>query len=117
MAKRHVIQYYLELENEYLEMQDTLNELQQLAQEGKIEESTYLETKKEVDVIKSNYERVAYILFLLNKPNRKDKDEDAVSKKWYDYLKTSSKEAILDESKDALSHIKKIISEVKENDR
>ena len=71
MAKRHVVQYYIELENEYLEMQDTLKELQQLAQEGKIEESTYLDTKKEVDLIKSNYERVAYILFLLNKPNKK----------------------------------------------
>ena len=116
MAKRHVVQYFLELENEYVEMQDTLKELQQLAHDGKLEESAYLETKKEVELIKTNYERVAYILFLLNKPNRKDKDEDKIAQSWYDYLKTSSKEAIVDETKDALKHIKEIIKEAQANE-
>ncbi len=116
MAKRHVIQYFLELENTYIEMQDTVKELQQLASEGKVEESTYLDAKKDIDVIKENYDRVAYIMFLFNKPNRKSKEEDEVNKKWYDYLKTSSKEAVVDESKDALAHFKKMVEELKEND-
>ena len=115
MAKRHVIQYFLELENTYVEMQDTLKELQQLASEGKVEESAYLDVKKDIDAIKENYDRVAYILFLLNKPNRKSKEEDEVTKSWYKYLKTSSKEAIVDESKDALAHFKKTLKEIKDN--
>ena len=115
MARRHVVQYFLELENTYIETKETLDELQELAQAGKVEEETYLDVKKDFEVIKANYDRIAYILFLLNKPNKKNKKEDEVSKTWYDYLKTSSREAIVDESKDALAHIKETIREVKKN--
>ena len=116
MAKRHVIRYFLEMENTYIEMQDTLKELQQLAQDGKVEESTYLSAKEEVDIIKQNYERISYIMFLLNKPNRKSKNdyEEKLNKQWYDYLKSSSKEAVLDESKDALLEFKKIVRSIKD---
>lgn len=116
MAKRHVVNYFLELENTYVEMQETLKELQVLASEGKVEESTYLSVKEEVEVIKQNYERVAYILFLLNKPNRSKKEayEERINKSWYDGLRFSSKEAIVDESRDALSHIKEILKGVKD---
>lgn len=115
MAKRHVVQYFLELENTYVEMQDTVKELQQLAQEGKVEESAYLDAKKDIETIKQNYERVAYIIYLLNKPNRKTKEEKQVETSWYNCLKTSSKEAIVDETKDALSHFKGIVEELKQN--
>ena len=114
MAKRHVIQYYLELENTYIEMKDTLDELQKLAKEGKVEESTYLSAKEDMDVIINNYERISYIMFLLNKPNRKAKEskEEEINKQWYAYLKGASKEAILDESKDALAEFKKKVREL-----
>ena len=100
-------------------MQDTLKELQELAQQGKVEESTYLETLKEVETIKQNYERVAYIIFLLNKPNREKKNdyEEKLNRDWYECLKFSSKEAILDESRDALSHFKEIVKEIKNGQR
>ena len=119
MARRHVIRYFLELENTYVEMQETLKELQELAQQGKVEESTYMETLKEIEVIKQNYERIAYIIFLLNKPNREKKNdyEEKLNKEWYGYLKFSSKEAIVDESKDALSHFKEIVREIKDGQR
>jgi len=118
MAKRHVIQYFLELENTYEEMKDTVKELQEMAVKGNLEESTFLEAKKDLEVIQSNYERVAYIMFLLNKPNKQEKEsaEEDVNKQWYDYLKFSSKEAIVDESKDALSHLKELIKEAQKDD-
>lgn len=111
MAKRHVIRYFLELENQFIEMQETVKELQQLASDGKVEESTYLNAKEDMELIKQNYERIAYIIFLLNKPNRKEKDkyDEKVNESWYKLLKTSSKEAIVDETKDALAHFKKIV--------
>ena len=116
MARRDVIQYYLEQEHEYVEMQETVKELQELASEGKVEESTYLNAKQDIELIKQNYERIAYIIFLLNKPNRREKDKyDAkVNESWYKILKTSSKEAVLDESKDALSHLKETIRSLKD---
>ena len=44
-----------------------------------------------------------------------NKEEDKVTKSWYDVLKTSSKEAIVDETKDALAHFKKTMKEIKNN--
>lgn len=116
MAKRHVVRYFLELENTYVEMQDTVKELQELAKEGKVEESMFLNMKQDLDVIKENYERVSYILFLLNKPNREKKQdyEEKLNADWYRYLKCSSKEAVVNESKDALSHFKKMVKELKD---
>lgn len=116
MAKRHVIKYYLEVENTYIEMQETLKELQKMASEGKVEESVFLNAKEEIDIIKNNYDRLSYIMFLLNKPNRKSKNDydEKINKSWYDYLKSSSKEAIMDESRDALKEFKKIVRSLKD---
>ena len=72
---------------------------------------------KEIQVIKQNYERIAYIMMLLNKPNRKSKEakEETMNRKWYDYLKGSGKEAILNENRDALADLKKFLEETEKN--
>lgn len=111
MAKSHVVQYFLEVENQYLEMAENLKEMQQLAAENKISAADYEQILREVDLLKSNYERIAYIMFLLNKPQRKGKKPTTAELKWYEALKTSSKEAILDENRDALCTIKQLIKE------
>ena len=111
MAKSHVVQYFLEVENQYLEMAENLKEMQQLAAENKISAEDYEQILREVDLLKSNYERIAYIMFLLNKPQRKSKKPSTDDLKWYEALKTSSKEAILDENRDALCTIKQLIKE------
>ena len=113
MAKSHVVQYYLEVENQYLEMAENLKEMQELVAENKISAEDYEQVLREVEIIKSNYERIGYILFLLNKPNRKNKKLDATSLSWYAALKTASKEAIVDENRDALCTIKALIKEGK----
>lgn len=109
MAKSHVVQYYLEVENQYLEMAENLKEMQQLVAENKISADECEQVLKEVEVLKANYERIAYIMFLLNRPNRKNKKVDATTLSWYKALKTASKEAILDENKDALCTIKALL--------
>lgn len=113
MAKSHVVQYFLEVENQYLEMADNLKEMQQLASENKISAEDYEQILKEVETIKANYERIGYIMFLLNKPKRKGKKLDAATLSWYDALSTASKEAIIDENRDALCTLKSLIKEGK----
>ena len=119
MAKRHVVRYFLEVENNYVETMEVVKELQELAQQGKVEESTYLNAEKDLELIKTNYERLAYIIFLLNKPNREKKNDydEKINKSWYNSLKFSSKEAIMDESRDALAHFKEIVKGVKDGQR
>lgn len=113
MALRHVNQYFLEIENQYFEMLDDLKELKELYAEHKIDDITYNQVSDEVTVLKQNYERIAYILFLLKQPNKKNKGEAKISKSWYDALKYSSKEAIVNENNDVLKHIKELIKEGK----
>ena len=113
MARSHVVQYFLEVENQYIEMAENLKEMQQLAAENKISADDYEQILREVEIIKSNYERIGYIMFLLNKPQRKGKKLDKTTLSWYEALKTSSKEAILDENRDALCTLKALIKEGK----
>ena len=113
MAKSHVVQYFLEVENQYLEMAENLNEMQKLAADNKISPDDYNQILKEVELIKSNYERIGYIMFLLNKPQRKGKKLDETTLSWYKALQTSSKEAIINENNDALCTLKKLLREGK----
>ena len=109
MAKADVNLYFLEVQNEYFEMLDNLKEFKELAQEGKITQEDYDQMLKEVELVKSNYERIAYIIMLMNKPNRKDKEQADINKSWYNALSGASKEAIINESKDVLADLKAMI--------
>ena len=115
MAKADVNLYFLEVQNEYFEMLDNLKEFKELAQEGKITQEDYEQMLKEVELVKSNYERIAYIIMLMNKPNRKDKEQADINKSWYNALNGASKEAIINESKDVLADLKALIKKGQEN--
>ena len=112
MSKRHVNLYYLQCENDYTEMLENLKDFKDLLNENKITQEEYVDYVRQLELVKSNYERIAYIMFELNKPNRKNKEEDDIAKSWYKALKFSSKEAILNENKDVLSHIKELIKKL-----
>ena len=115
MAKRHVNLYFLEQQALYFEMLDNLKEFEQLAKDGKISQEDYDQMLREVELNKANYERLAYIIMLLNKPNRKDKEEADINASWYKQLEGASKEVILDESRDVLSDLKALIKKGKES--
>lgn len=114
MARRHVLQYFCEIEDQYNEMMSLIPVYKEMAQEGAISPEDYKNNLEYIDRLKENYERIAFIVMLLNKPNRKDKSEDRIMQSWYDALKFSSKEAIMDENRDCLSYLKETIRKVKE---
>ena len=66
-----------------------------------------------INKLKENYERISYIIFLLNKPKRSSKKLDKDTLSWYNTLKNHSKEAIIDENKDVLSTFKQLVREGK----
>ena len=115
MAKRHVNLYFLQVQDTYFEILDNLKEFKELAEQGKISQEEYDDMLKEVELNKANYERIAWIINLLNKPNRKEKAEEKAELAWYNSLKGASKEAILDESKDVLVDLKALIKKGKES--
>lgn len=114
MSKKHVNQYFCEIEDQYNEMVKLIPVYKEMAQEGVLSPEEYQNNLNYIERLKENYERIAYIILLLNKPNRKDAREDAVTKSWYEALKFSSKESIMDENRDCLSHLKETIRKAKE---
>lgn len=115
MSKAHVNLYFLEIQNQYFEMLENLKEFKELAEQGKISQDEYNNMIAEVELLKSNYERISYIIMLLNKPQKKSKEENDINIAWYNSLKGASKEAILDESKDVLVDLKALIKKGKES--
>lgn len=115
MSKIDVNLYFLEIQNEYFEMLDNLKEFKELASEGKVSQEEYDQMLRQVDLVRSNYERIAYIIMLLNKPRKKEKAEYDIYKKWYNELQGASKQAVLDENADVLHDLKEFIKRGKEN--
>lgn len=111
MAKSHLIKYFLEVEYQYLEMLDILKELKELVKEGKISPEAYAKEEVNVNRLKENYERLAFVMFLLKQPQRKGKKISKDDLRWYKELKNHSKEAIIDENNDVLCTIKQLIKE------
>lgn len=73
MSKKHVEQYYNEICDQYMEMQQNIKDFEQIAMEGMIEPERLDEIKKNIEPLMVNYERISYIMYLLNKPNKKEK--------------------------------------------
>ena len=111
MARRHVVNYFLELQATYVEMVDALQEYNTAYEEGYLSEEQVKSMKREVDIIKGNYEFMAYVMMLLNKPNRKDNQETEFQKGLYERVKGKSRDAVLDESKNALADLIEILKD------
>ena len=115
MAKKHVNMYFLEQQALYFEMLENLKEFKELAEQGQISQEEYDAMLKDVELNKSNYERIAYFIMLLNKPNKESKEEADINRAWYNELQGASKEVIINEAKDVLADLKALIKKGKES--
>ena len=115
MAIRDVKLYFLQVQSQYQELLDEVDDLEKALADDILTEEQFETAKKSIDIIKGNYERLAYIIMLLNKPKRKDKAEkyEKTYKEWFDYLKGNSKQAVYDENYDALVDFRKFAKEMK----
>ena len=122
MARKHVISYYLEQEQAYLQLLGTIKELDELHRSGKMDYERYSELRDrlapQVEELKAPYELMSYVIFLLNIPNRPKKGKKYMTqnKIYFQYLEKFSKEKMLDEHADALKNIKDIIRRAKEDE-
>lgn len=116
MSRHDVVDYYLEQQGVYFEMRDNMKEFDKALKGGFIEQETFDQAQREVEVVKNNYERLSYIMLLLNKPKDKSGKAryDSFNRSLYDSLKEASRKAVLDESQDALSDLRKLLKEEEE---
>lgn len=70
MAKKDVMHYYDVISNQYLEMQESLKDMEEELRKNLISPDRVEQLKQTIEPIKNNYMRISYIVFLLNKPNK-----------------------------------------------
>lgn len=76
MAKRHVIDYFNKVADQYHSMLLEIRDFEEECNKGLIEPERLDEVKKIIEPLKNNYMTWSYMMFLLNLPNRERKVKD-----------------------------------------
>lgn len=115
MSKRDITNIYLQQQNLYFGMLENAKEFDRMYKAGEISKERFEQAQREVEKIKDNYLQISYFMLELQKPfkKRERKEWERANKILYDSLEGYSKEALLDETKDALADFRKIIEESK----
>lgn len=77
MSKKDVEQYYYTLNAQYHEFAEELKDFEDLCSQKLVSPEVVESAKKQFLVVKDNWERLNYIMYLLNKPVKKSKES------WY----------------------------------
>lgn len=108
MSVKAVKKYYEAVSQQYHEMLENIQEVEKEAMEGMVEPERIERLQAQIAPIKQNYERVSYIMFLLNQPQRKSK-QPAYRIRNKKFLKQfdskNSLEAVIEENNEALKSI------------
>ena len=113
MARRDVLIYFKQVEDQYLEMLADVKDYEKDHEAGYISDEKYNELLAQIDIVKVNYERISYIVFLLNAPARDSKKSKYMkqNKKLSGGLANSSLDKVLNENADALKKIKELLGD------
>ncbi len=75
MSVKDVRDYYDEVANQYSDMLAELKDFSELAEKNMYEPERLEQVKESIQPLMRNYEVLSYIMFLLNKPARKEKEK------------------------------------------
>lgn len=73
MAKRHIVEYFDKVANQYSEMLSELKDFENECNNNLVEPEQFEQFKKVLEPIKNNYMTWSYVMYLLNLPNRDKK--------------------------------------------
>ena len=115
MAKRDVVNIYLQQQNLYLGMLENAKEFDRMYKAGEITKERFEQAPREVERIRDNYMQISYFMLELQKPykKRERKEWERKNQILYESLQGYSKEALLDDTKDALADFRAMIEEAK----
>ena len=120
MAIKDVKEYFYTMLAQYLEEKQNLEDFADALKEGLITEEQMQDVMSSVASLEENYHRLAYIMYLLNMPNRAVKKQGYIRqhKSILDEFKRlgADIDSIKDENIDALKHFKAALKELKEKD-
>lgn len=109
MAVKHIKEYFDQICDQYHEMLEEIRDFEEEAKQGLIEPERLDLIKQQIEPLKNNYERWSYMMYLLNKPVRKQK-EKAYQQRNAKFLKMiqgkNTIQGVLEENKDTIDNLK-----------
>ena len=120
MAIKDVRYYYYTMLSQYLEEKQNLEDFSEALKDGLITEEQMQEAMENVVSLEENYHRLAYIMYLLDMPNR-DSKKKVYTKQYSTILEEFKRlgvdiDSIKKENTDALAHFKAALKALKEKD-
>lgn len=109
MSVKAVKEYYNQICDQYHEMMQNIEDLEQECQEGLVEPERIERLKEQIAPLKQNYERWSYMIFLLNQPQRKSKHSkyyNTNKKKICEISKKNTVNAVIHENAEVLKSFK-----------
>lgn len=108
MAVKDVRAYYATMLNQYMEMKNDLADFEEAFKNGHITEDQLDAVKEDTALVEQNYQRLVYIMYLLELPNNNKKKTRvrAHNKRLEEHLDKTSVEYITSENKSALDHLR-----------
>lgn len=117
MAIKDVKHYYYTMQAQYLEMKTDLADFEQALTDGFITDDQLQAARDEVTRLENNYDRLSYIMYLLELPNRPEKKAKhaRASAGVLKYLtgQNATTEAVYMENVSALDHLRKELKQLK----
>jgi hypothetical protein len=121
MAVKDVKDYYFKMLAQYLEMKNDLADFEQALKDGFITEDQMQAALEEVNALQLNYDRLTYIMYLLELPNRRSKHErhNKANKKLVNAFKDRNADiaAVELENRSALDHFRKELKRLKDENK
>lgn len=111
MAVKHIKEYYNEVCNQYSEMLAEIRDFEKEAEKGLIEPERLDQIKESIKPLMNNYQTLSYIMFLLNKPSRKEKHKryEQQNKKLLSKIeKQFTKDGIIEENTETIKKLTQI---------
>ena len=109
MAVKDVRAYYEEVASQYTDMMNELKDFTELAHNNMFPPERLEQVEQTIQPLKRNYEMLSYVMFLLNKPNRKEKAkkyEKCQSKLIKNLDKCNTREGVLQENAEAIKNLR-----------
>lgn len=118
MAYKQVKIYYKQVEAQYLEMKQDAQDFDDALRTGRVSQEQFDQFQIALLRLKENYNRLSYIMFLFNTPNRKKKIAryNKQQHSLYNKVQEFSDSVILDENADILKTFKKCLEAIPKQD-
>jgi len=118
MALRDVKEYYYIMLSQYIEVKEDLADFEQALKDGYITEDKLTDIQQDVLNIKNNLDRIQYIMYLFELPNRKNKKEkykiSNANLEQYFIENNASLKSLTDENASIIAHLRAEIKKYKQ---